>query len=225
MSYAPPAPGFPAAGPPPTRRHALGLPAGSVRALLALGVLGLLWALLLRYRYADTTPLAERKLPLAFVYLQYLMVLILAHFFAAHGSTIGHHATGGPSPLGMPGGSVRFLLVVGYLGLAAFLYHTQPDFEEPAKGAYILLLVLLLSGFFLGHIVARLMRVVGGGREPDWFQDFEAWVALIGLIGLAVLLVVHLFINTSVSEQYRLELPNVEAGLAAVIGFYFGARS
>jgi hypothetical protein len=225
MSYAPAAPGFPAPAAPPPRRHALGLPAGSVRALLALGVLGLLWALALNYRYAGGPPLADRHLPLAFIYLQFLMVLILAHFFAAHGSTIGRRATGGPSPLGLPSGSIRFLLLAGYLGLAVFLFYMQPQFEVPPTGAYILLLLLLLSGFTLGHLIGGLMRLVGGGQAPDWFQDFEAWLSLVGLIGLTILLMVHVFINTSVSEQYRLELPNVEAGLAAVIGFYFGARS
>src|SRR5260370_37946074 len=73
------------------RRHALGLPAGSVRALLAFMVLGLLWAL----AYSAQ----EKDLPVTFVYLQYLMVLILAHYFAAHGSSIGGQ-THTRSPLG-----------------------------------------------------------------------------------------------------------------------------
>src|SRR4051812_32540137 len=75
----------PSAAPPPVQtRHALGLPAGSVRALLAFGILGLSWLLVWRYSTASDT-----KLPLEFIYLQYLGVLILAHFFAAHGGSIG----------------------------------------------------------------------------------------------------------------------------------------
>src|SRR5581483_8188581 len=68
------------------QRHPLGLPAGSVRAILSSAVLGLLWAILL------TTP-QPRQLPLVFFYLSVLMVLVLACFFAAHGKTIGHQVS------------------------------------------------------------------------------------------------------------------------------------
>jgi hypothetical protein len=208
---------------PPPRRHALGLPAGSVRAILALGVLGLLWAITLRYDSSDV-PLAERKLPLAFIYLQFLMILIFAHFFAAHGSTIGPRVSR-RSPLGLPRGSIRFVLLAGYLGLAVYLYQTQPEFSFPASGPFILLVGLLLGGFVLGHVSSGVMRVVGRGQLPDWFQDFEAWVALLALFALGILLIVYLFINPSVSEKYKLDMPTLQAWLAAAVGFYFGARS
>src|SRR5260370_3205132 len=77
MSYAEPA------AAPPRPRHALGLPAGSVRAMLALSVLGVLWALVYGAEHL------HEKLPLTFVSLMFLMTLILAHYFAAHGNTIG----------------------------------------------------------------------------------------------------------------------------------------
>src|SRR4051794_29926942 len=93
---------------PPPPRHALGLPAGSVRALLALSVLGLLWTIALN-------PKRQATLPLDFLYLLVLMVLIPAHYFAAHGSTIGRNVSGGSSALGLPSGSVRFILLAGFL--------------------------------------------------------------------------------------------------------------
>ena len=68
--------------PPGYQRHALGLPAGSIRAMLALGILGLLWLLVLRYD-------DNHKLPVEFVYLQFLMLLMLASYLTAHGKTIG----------------------------------------------------------------------------------------------------------------------------------------
>ena len=205
------------------RRHALGLPAGSVRALLALGVLGLMWALVLRYDNVGT-PTQDRKLPLPFIYMQFQMVLMIAHFFSAHGKTIGS-VVSQRSPLGLPRGSVRFLLLLGYSALAAYLYHTQPDFEFPAKGPFILLMGLLVGGYILGHVISGLVRIFGRGRVPDWFQDFEAWVALIALFGMGIMLIVFLFINPSVSEQYKLDMPTTQACLAGVVGFYFGARS
>jgi hypothetical protein len=207
----------------PPRRHALGLPAGSVRALLAFGVLGLLWAILLRYRYQDV-PLTDHKLPWSFIYLQYLMVLILAHFFAAHGNSIGPRVST-RAPLGLPGGSVRFLLIVGYLGLAIVLYQTNPQFEYPSNGPYILLLMLLISGFFLGHVLSGVMRMLGGGQPPDWYMDFEAWLSLIALLGFGALVIVHLFINPNVKDELRVDLPTTEAILAGIVGYYFGARS
>ncbi len=208
---------------PAYRRHALGLPAGSVRALLALGVLGLLWAIVLRYDYGGEN-LADRKMPLAFVYLQFLMVLIVAHFFAAHGNSIGRRVSY-RSPLGLPRGSIRLLLLAGYLGLAVYLYRRQPEFAFPTQGQFVLLTGVLVTGFFIGHVATGAMRILGRGQVPDWFNDFEAWVALLSLFGLGVLVIVHVFINPSVSSQEKLDIPTIEASLAAVLGFYFGARS
>ena len=143
-------------------RHALGLPAGSVRALLALSVLGLLWLLALQPMFAQGKTLGEIQLPTVFMDLQILMVLILAHFFSAHGHTIRASAEQ-KSPLGLPRGSVRFLLLAGYLGLAIYLYRTQPKFEYPSTSALILLLVLV-SGFFVRSCAHRRCLVAGGRR-------------------------------------------------------------
>ena len=210
----------PAASPTAPMRHALGLPAGSVRALLAFGVLGLSWLLVWRYGTG-----ADHKLPLEFIYLQYLAVLILAHFFAAHGGTIGQQVSSS-SPLWLPTGTVRFLLIAGYLGLGAFLYlHNQIEFTEPIQGQQGLLLLLLLSSFFLGHVITGTVRLVSRGTLPFWFQDVEAWVALLALLGLGVLAMIHLFINPSLESAKRIEPGTLEAFLAAAVGFYFGARS
>ena len=214
--------------PPPVRpaapqRHALGLPAGSVRAILALAVLAMLWVLALRPVIGGQS-LADFKLPVEFVYLQIVMVLILAHFFAAHGGSIGPQ-TGGRSPLGLPRGSIRFLLLAGYLGLAVYLFRTQPKYEVPAQSALFLLLLLLFSGFFLGHLLTAAVRGASGGVLPYWFQDIQAWVALLAMGALAILMVVELFINPSLSLEYKIDMPTLEAVLAGLVGFYFGARS
>lgn len=204
-------------------RHALGLPAGSVRALLALSVLGLLWLLALAPLPGHGQRLGQIKLPTAFMDLQILMVLILAHFFAAHGHSIRAHPSQ-KSPLGLPRGSVRFLLLAGYLGLAVFLYRTQPKFEYPSTSAFILLLVLA-SGFFFGHVLTGAVRWLSGGTLPYWFQDIQAWAALLAMLCMGVLLIILLFINPSLSLSEEISPPVLEAILAALVGFYFGARS
>jgi hypothetical protein len=214
----------PVAPRPPLPRHALGLPAGTVRSLLAIAVLALSWLVVLVPAPGQVGPAINEKLPVVFVYLMILGGLIVAHFFAAHGNTIGPHISEG-SPLGLPRGSVRFLLVVGYIGLAAFLYHLRPEFTYPPQGDFVLLLLLLFSAFFLGHILTLAFRRAGGGLLPPWFQDFEAWVALLAMLILVILFLVHVFINPSLPAENQFDLPKLNAALAALVGFYFGARS
>jgi hypothetical protein len=204
--------------PPP--RHALGLPAGSIRALLALGVLGYLWLLVL---FPAKEELAQQQASQAFIYLQFLMVLIIAHFFTAHGHTIG--GPQGRSPLGLPRGSVRLLLLAGYLGLAYYMYSTRPSFELPKTGPVIMLLTVLLTAFFLGHVITLVVRTICFGRLPAWFQDVQAWFALLGLLLLGVVVIVRMVINKSLPTEQQLDLDTTEAILAGVVGFYFGARS
>ncbi len=216
---------YSAAAPSPRpRRHALGLPAGSIRALLALGVLGLLWAIVLRPGPTVEGQVLPAKLPLVFIYLNMLMILVLVHFFTAHGKTIGPQVSN-RSPLGMPRGSIRFVLIVGYLGLAYFLYRTKPEFESPQTAEYALPMALLLSGYLLGHIISGALTRLGGGVPPAWYQDFEAWIALLAVIGLGIIVVVRLLINTTLPMEDRLDVQLLETILAAIVGFYFGARS
>jgi hypothetical protein len=211
-------PGLAAQVAPKYRRHALGLPAGSIRALLALLVLAVLWLLAL---YAHTP---EGKVPLDFIYLQYVMILILAHFFAAHGNTIGRHVSE-RGPLGLPSGSIRFLLLAGYLGLVVWLFYNKREFESAPEGNLLLPLVLV-SGFIVGFLVTKLVLAVSpGGQLPFWFQDVQAWFALIAVIGLAIITIVHLFILPNIQESLRFGTVTLETIVAAVVGFYFGARS
>jgi hypothetical protein len=204
-------------------RHALGLPAGSVRALLALGVLGYMWLLVLFPGPEGKSLLAQQQASQAFIYLQFLMVLIIAHFFTAHGQSIGPQT--GRSPLGLPRGSVRLILLAGYLGMAYYLYTTKPAFQLPQTGPVLLQLVVLLTAFFLGHFLTVIVRFVSLGRLPAWFQDVQAWFALLGLLLLGVVVIVRVVINKSLPTEQQLDLDTTEAILAGIVGFYFGARS
>jgi hypothetical protein len=207
-----------AAGPPP-RRHALGLPAGSVRAMLALAVLGSLWMIALTIK-------PKTDLSLVFVYLNILMVLILVHYFTAHGHSIGHEV-GAPSPLGLPRGSVRLLLLLGYGGMAYYLYHHQVDFEVPAKTDIMnlfMLVTLLLGGFFVGHYLTKGVEKISGGALPFWYQDIQAWTALMAVIALTALLIIHIFINSTVSPEMMISSLPLDTVLVALVGFYFGSR-
>src|SRR5262249_25116980 len=98
-------------------RHPLGLPPGSVRAVLALMIAGLFWTVL---ALSATRP--EVEVPL---FLYFLTGLILL-FFGSHGHTIGHQPNAG-HPLGLPRGSVRALILLGSAGLFAWLYQVHHD--------------------------------------------------------------------------------------------------
>src|SRR5262245_26905773 len=174
--------------PAPHPRHALGLPAGSIRAVLAFGVLAYLWILALSPGKDDRPLISEERAAQAFIYLQLLMVLMLAHFFVAHGKTIGSHVSS-RGPLGLPRGSVRFLLLGGYLGLAYYMYQMQKThpFQIPDTGPVMLMLAILLTCFLVGHFLTHMIVYLARGRMPAWFQDIQAWFALIGLVVLGII--------------------------------------
>ncbi|MBM4070098.1 MAG: hypothetical protein FJ271_14265 [Planctomycetes bacterium] len=196
-------------------RHALGLPEGSVRTILALLVTGLVCAVMLvPSRNGVVTPIPP--------YLLYLLFLILGHFFA----TLGHyHAR--PWPLHLPPFFVRLIIIGALMGTVAYLYSNDPDDLQRKWEASMDMIranwylpVLLLAGFFVGVV---LRSIVGRTNPPVFVQDLEAWVALIGVIGLCIAGFIHLVINPSL--QNPIDFPNLEGFLAVVVVFYFGARS
>ena len=201
---------------PMRRRHALGLPAGSVRALLTSMVFGLLAAILITEK--------QDRVPTLYNYLWYLLFLILAHYFAAHGNSIRSHPDE-RSPLGLPRGFFRFLFIGGFVGLIAWLYYQHHDFQTPQMTSAANPLILL-AGFFLGVFVARAVRLTSGDQTPYWFQDVQAWIALLAAVAFVIQVVVYVVINPTVSEETQLLKDGAWDGIpAALIGFYFGARS
>jgi hypothetical protein len=201
------------------RRHALGLPAGSVRATHALGVVALICGILLVPHTTDALHVPP--------YLIYLLFLILGHFFAAHGVTIATRDDERPSPLYLPGGVVRFLILAMLAGTVGWKLYSDP---EGLKAQFVASVdelknqpempLIILGGFLVGVVIRA---IVGRNNPPLAWQEFEAWISILALLGLLIAAVVHLVIGTSV--QQRLSLPVGEGVLGAVIAFYFGARS
>ncbi len=196
---------------PVPRRHALGLPAGSVRALLGLSVLASLWAMAIVH---------PKHMPATFVYLTILKLFILVHYFAAHGK---HTTAGQKHALGLPSGTIRLVLMGGFAGLLTFLYKNSTQIEMPDGQKLYLLMGLLLAGLFIGHVLTGAFRSTTG-HLPAWYQDVQAWLALLAGAGLLVLVMVYGVINPSVEPEQQVNLEHIEAGLAALIGFYFGSR-
>ena len=186
--------------------HALGLPGGSVRALLALGVVGTVCGLLLRD--------PSQALP---EHLESLLFVVLGHYFAARGSATSDPAAG-PPPLWLPRGSVRLLLVAALTTVGVVI--VRQGGVESARGVVTLVLVF---AFLLGIVIARIARWwrrrVPGGRV---LQDISA---LIGLAAVGVL-AAHEFLGVLPgAEVLSFGRIGPEQALAGFVGFYFGARS
>jgi hypothetical protein len=198
-----------------SKRHALGLPAGSIRATHTLIIVGLFCAVLL-------VP-AKQLLPIP-PYLVYLLFMVLGHYFAHRSGAVvesGYH------PLYLPRGCVRFLVMAALIGTVGWCLYNDPDklraqFEASLDALKLepFLPLCILGAFFLGVLVRA---VVGRENPPYFLQDMEAWLSLISVVGLGVAAIIHLIIMPSLENT--ISMPMWEAILASVIAFYFGERS
>lgn len=201
---------------PAPERHALKLPAGSVRAIHVLALVGLVCAIIL-------IP-GDHTIP---PYLIYLLFMMLGHYFASHGVTIATRDDPSPSPLYLPGGTVRLLVIVALVGCVGWkMYHDQQGLIEQFKASLDklknepILPLVILGGFFLGVMVRTVIYRLGPHAA---FQDFEAWVSLLAMIGIVIAGAIHLIVNPSLEQT--LYLPTWESFIGGVVAFYFGERS
>lgn len=199
------------------RRHALGWPAGSVRATHLL-VITLILTLVLVIPDRNGNPLPFPA------YLVYLLFLMIGHYFAARSHPL---PTGSHAPLWLPRGFIR-LVVIGALG-AAIAYRVITDLDglqkqlaDSLRGltAEPMLPLFILCGFLIG---ALLRTIVGRDNPTVWLQDLEAWISLLALFGLGVSAVIHLIINPSMGTT--IDVPRLDEITAGLVAFYFGARS
>lgn len=194
-------------------RHPLGLPPGSVRALLGIMIGGLFYVLLL---------LPEGKEVPIPIFLYFLLGLILVFFVGhSHGPGDRQHAT----PLGVPHAFLKVLHIVAFAGTLGWVYYAHPDRLTtrltPAADQLKLwpyLLTATAGGFSLGYLLGR-----GPWRETAAWQDLIAWVSMLAMLGLVVDTVIVVFINPSMLEG--IDTRKLEVVLTGVVAFYFGARS
>jgi len=199
----------------PVLRHPLGLPAGSVRAVMSLTMVALFWLLLL------LPPDKDGQIPL---YLYFLLGLVLV-FFGSHGHSIAPHGSGHRSPLGLPRGFIRGIIFLGTVAVVGWCYHSNreilldrltPSGDQLSQWPYLLL--SLLGGFFFGWLIR-----LGPWRNVYWFQDIQAWASLIAMGSIGIEMVIRLFINPNMEQYFN--APLWEQILVAVVAFYFGVRS
>jgi hypothetical protein len=187
---------------------------------MALLVVGTLWGwLLLR---------PQVELP---QYLNDLLFIILGHYFAVRGRT-GGDAEPGPPPLYLPRGSVRLVLVAGFLSTAIVLYRQGRLLvkdDVPAVGT-----LLMVGGFLVGVLLRQVAAwwLARGHAPSRSLEDARATVSLLAAI-LLVLVVwnqAYPFLPPTprgALHEMRLGLGRLGPPhlLAALVGFYFGSRT
>jgi len=181
--------------------HPLGLPAGSVRAAVALFLCAGVWTSILR---GIEVPEALRDILLA----------VLGYYFARRACATDAPAVVQPSPrrrfapLYLPRGAIRFVVVLGFAAVIAAIFIRR--ISVPAGNV---LLLALIGSFLAGELARRIFP--RRGVLIEHLQNLKAVAVLIAATVLTVSLI------AGVGGL----LPDpVPWTCACAIGFYFGTR-
>lgn len=200
---------------PPISRHPLGLPPGSIRALLILMITGLFATMILL-----PTP-AEGRVEVP-MFLYPLLSLMLV-FVTSHGTTIG--TEGSSHPLHLPKGTLRFVIAGGIIAASSWKYaNDRAELLQrltPTE-AQLWQWPQLLAALFGGFLAGRLLRM-GPWRHTAMYKDMLAWVSLLCMIGLAIESLTVVFIRPNLPEGVNMKM--LEVFLTTAVALYFGARS
>jgi hypothetical protein len=198
-------------------RPPLGLPPGSIRGLLSLQIAIIFWLLLI----IPSDP--DRKIPIP-LNLYFLASLVMM-FFVSHGKSIASRRDPAPSPLWLPGGTFRFILLAGTIAVFADLTFRHPErfarlTPDPEQMTYWLhFLIALGGGFILGYST----KILPFLRHSWIFQAFQAWMAIIAMAILLIEMIYRVFVGTSLTENVE---PVIwSTAVTGIVAFYFGSRS
>lgn len=192
-------------------RYPLGLPSGSVRALLTLIVVGV------------TCTDIIKGLSIEAVWAETLMVA-LAHYFTSRRfvqlppETLRKLEDDNvipkePLPLYLPRGTIRFLILGSFIGVAVYQYR-QGKLAEPSTFA----MFVTLLAYFAGTTFRGCMNWWYRGRnvqEARWWADAKAVAVLVALVVTSLLQVL------GTQSHAPLWLENITM---AMVLFYFGSR-
>ena len=147
-------------------RPPLGLPAGSVRGILSLFIVVELWLLLL---LPDSAP----KVPIP-INLYFLMTLV-ALFFVSHGKSIARASDSDPSPLYLPGWTLRVIIFAGTAAVIGYLYTNYPDRLverlRPTEGQIAIwphIVIAYVGGLFIGCLLPSCRSATTGSFKLSW---------------------------------------------------------
>lgn len=202
---------------PQTRRNtgALGLPSGSIRALLTLMTVGFI---------VVQTARGER---VGLLWFESLMI-VLAHYFASRrlvqmSPDLRARLTqegvleAEPNPLYLPRHSLRLLIIAAFVGLAAYLWRNGRLLDSVAVPIFI-----AVGSYFLGIAFHSLMawRKKGAARTGGQVSRFDNVRAAFTLAAMGLIIALHLF----GWQNYIPHADKLEALPLALMLFYFGSR-
>jgi hypothetical protein len=139
----------------------------------------------------------------------------------------------GPVPGTAPAGPMRLspyllhlLLLVVTGALVGWRYYNDPndllDRLTPAQESVDQLPWLVLSvwvGLLAGMGATWLL---GPWRQAYWYQDLQASVSLLAMLGLLVWLLIQIFVSSAVPQGVNMLV--FECILLGIVAWYFGAR-
>jgi len=192
-------------------RPPLGLPSGSVRALLTLLIVAVVLVQVARGK--EVEPLWTETLMIA-----------LAHYFTSRRfirlapDAIRRMEAEGQveaesHPLYLPRRTIRAVLMLTFLGFAIYLYRQNQLFEPAA-----LSLLGVVFAYLLGIVARGVLNWWTKGRRTgtvEWWEDLKAAVVLIVLVSTATAYLMDR------SDLVPHQLRNATLGLVL---FYFGSR-
>ncbi len=197
----------------PRVRKVLGLPPGSIRALLTLMTVG--------YIVAQTA----RGIQVSLLWFESLMI-VLAHYFAHRRFVALSPAVrerlraeslieDEPNPLYLPKHSLRTIIVLAFAGLAVYL-ESQGRLRDKVSAPVF----ISVGSYFLGIGVGTLVAWWNRGKprvDASWFESTKAAVTL---FGVAAEILIQIF-----GWQHQIPYGDKLEGVPlALMLFYFGSR-
>ena len=184
-------------------QNPLGLPKGSIRALTTVLLAFTCWVMILMNRPVPGSLLS-------------LLLTVTSYYFAfrkqnsSTQSRIYNVSARLQSPLSLPSGSIRNILIAGFLISAVVLY-----IQDRLMEAIYIEFFLILAGLIAGHLLSKLLSQIHHATAMNFFNHCK---------GIIVLGATFAFTFILAAGQYDAYWP-LAITLSSVISFYFGSRS
>lgn len=198
---------------PNATRPPLGLPSGSIRALLTLLIVGVVCIQILNNREVKLLWTETLLIALAHYFTSRRLIKLPPDVLAkleAEG-----HLPREAQPLYLPRHSVRLLLILAFAALAYHLYQENRLWKDN-KLTQPALLLGVVAFYVLGMLASGVQYWWSGGKQTQgvrWWEDIKALVVLAALVGAAA------------TEVLGGDLPSEFQNLAlGLVLFYFGSR-
>ena len=179
----------------------LNLPRGSIRALITLTLLGVLWAQMLMGQQVS-------------VVYGSLILLILGHYFGSRRP--GSSEAQRKSVLGLPRGSIRTIILLGF-GLVGFKLWKDGKLTLTVDNVNAIVICLVIA-MILGFLIRALADLVSSGKSSPprrWFENLKSALVVVATIVLAIVS----FVGQEEEANQKIALFT-----APLVGFYFGSR-